>query len=197
MFDRRGLALIVVAMTLTRGCLGAGGTPSSTPSPAGADTTEACSNDMQRLDADVRTGELPEQDADFEITTNRTQVSTGETITVHIRTVADAPRGTGTEQRFVLQRQVDGEWTTVLGARPGRAGWNATLVMHEPGEGFTWTVGLHEDGFGEWGYEPCGSLPAGEYRFVYHALVESGEFEVENGSSIPDPAVAAEFTLVE
>jgi len=192
--DRYLLSLTLLLAVGTAGCLGAMDAPSATP--AGTTPVEAvgeCPEDIERLDAGVTTGSLPSQDAGFAIEADRNSVPRGDELTVTLENTAEASRRTGTERRFVLQRHVDGEWTTVLGARDGRAGWNATLVMHEPGDGYTWTIGLDDEGFGEWGYEPCGSLPAGEYRSVYHSLVEPGEFETE----IPDPSVAVEFTLAE
>lgn len=189
----RTLAVIaLLAVVATAGCLGVvDSNPASPAETTPVDTVGECPADVERLDAGITDGSLPSQDAGFAIDADRHSVSRGDELTVTLANTAEASWGTGTERRFVLQRHVDGEWTTVLGARDGRAGWNATLVMHEPGDGYTWTLTLDEDGFTEWGYEPCGSLPPDEYRFVYHGLAETGTFE----SEIPDPAVAVDFEI--
>jgi hypothetical protein len=185
------VALLVVVTT--SGCLGIVDSTGTTP----AETTPTeritdCTGDLQRLDANVTTDSLPQQDANFTIEANRTTLTRGDSLEVTLRNVDDERHGTGTERMFVLQRHVDGEWQTVLGAQEGQTGWNATLVIHDPGEGYTWNVPLGDDGFSEWGYEPCGSLSPGEYRFVYHGLVEPGEYD----SAIPDPSVAVAFEIV-
>lgn len=192
MADRYLLSLTLLLAVGTAGCLGAMDAPSATPAgTTPVETVGECPEDIERLDSGVTNGSLPSQDAGFVIEADRRTVSRGDELTVTLENTAEASRGTGTERMFVLQRHVDGKWKTVLGARDGRAGWNATLVMHDPGEGYTWTIKLEDEGFGEWGYEPCGSLPADEYRFVYHGLVEPGDFE----SAVPDPSVAVEFSL--
>ncbi|CCQ33238.1 membrane lipoprotein [Halorhabdus tiamatea SARL4B] len=189
--DRDLLSLTLLLTVGTAGCLGAMDAPS--PTPAGTtpvETVGECPEDIERLDAGVTNGSLPSQDAGFAIEADRRTVSRGGELTVTLENTAEASRGTGTERMFVLQRHV-GKWTTVLGARDGRTGWNATLVTHDPGEGYAWTISLDDEGFAEWGYEPCGSLPAGEYRFVYHGFVEPGEFETE----IPEPSIAVAFRI--
>ncbi|MFB6201624.1 MAG: immunoglobulin-like domain-containing protein [Halorhabdus sp.] len=185
--------IVLLLVAATAGCL----TPSDTTTDAPTTATPIgtignCPDGIERLDATVTNGSVPARDAGFAIEGNRTTLQRGDTLQVTLRNVADNPRGTGTGRMIVLQRNVDDEWTTVLGAREGRTGWNATLVMHEPGEGYTWNVTLDDDGLTEWGYELCSSLPPGDYRIVYHGLVKPGGFD----DRIPDPAVAVEFRIV-
>ncbi|WP_136689310.1 hypothetical protein [Halorhabdus amylolytica] len=192
MSDRYLLTIALLLAAATAGCLAATDTTTETPAAPSIEPVGACPADVERLDVGVTDGSLPARDAGFAIDADRTTLQRGAPLQVTLRNVADEPRGTGTERMIVLQRHVDGEWRTVLGAREGRAGWNATLVMHDPGEGYTWNVTLDEAGLSRWGYAPCGSLPPGEYRFVYHGLVEPGQFDDE----IPDPVVAVEFRVV-
>ncbi|QGN07507.1 hypothetical protein Hrd1104_09440 [Halorhabdus sp. CBA1104] len=192
--SNRLLAVIgLLAVVTTAGCLGLvdSGGSSPTDSPA-TERIADCAGDLERLDVGVTASSLPQQDANFTIEANGTTLQRGDSLEIALRNVDDESHGTGTERMFVLQRHVDGKWQTVLGAQEGRTGWNATLVTHDPGTGYTWNVRLADDGFSEWGYEPCTSMPPGEYRFVYHGLVEPGTYDDE----IPDPSVAVEFTIV-
>ena len=192
--DRQPLVIALVVSLALAGCIGV---PASNEAPStstdSADTPEACPDDVERLDPGVETGSLPERDAGFAISADRTTVERGEQLGVTLENVDDEPRATGTERLFVLQRHVDGQWETVIGAPEDHRGWNATLIVHDPGNGYDWTATMSADAFSTGGYEVCGSLPPGEYRFVYHALTEPGEYD----DTIPDPSVAVEFTLVE
>ncbi|WP_181685866.1 immunoglobulin-like domain-containing protein [Halorhabdus salina] len=193
MFEKAPLVIAIALVVTTAGCLGvvdSSGSPSAETTTT--DRITDCTGDLERLDIGITTDFLPQQDANFTIEANRTTLTRGDSLEITLRNVDDESHGTGTERMFVLQRYVDGEWQTVLGAQEGRTGWNATLVTHEPGSGYTWTVRLTDNGFSEWGYEPCTSMPPGEYRFVYHGLVESGTYDGE----IPDPSVAVEFRIV-
>ncbi|MFB6128618.1 MAG: hypothetical protein ABEJ47_02535 [Halorhabdus sp.] len=197
----RTLAVIALLVVVpSAGCLGVVDSATSPTGTPPVETVAACAGDLERLDADGTNGSLPDRNAGFAIDVTRTTVSRGGELQITLENVADEPRGTGPSRMFVLQRHVGDEWRTVLGTPTGRAGWNATLLIHEPGEGFTWNLTASVSGFSTRGYEVCGALPADEYRFVYFGLVETGtdgRLDSPAGDTFVGPSVAVRFRLVE
>lgn len=166
----RSLALLaLVAVAGLPACLGIASGPERGPvGPSTVETSPACSDD-EPTPAVVSAGALPASAGGFELTANRSVVARGEPVGFALTNVAGDRRTTGTRNRYALQRRSEGHWRTVTLFPSGRAGFNATALFHDPGEGFAWSFRASAAGFSTGKFVVCDPLPAGEYRFVYDA----------------------------
>ena len=178
----RWLALVaLVAVAVTSACLGASlGPDAETADSPPVGTPPACSGNETTPDVGSA-GALPAGANGFELTANRSVVARGEPIGFELTNVGDDRRTTGTRHRYALQRRVGGNWRTVTLFRSDRAGFNATALLHEPGEGLAWSFRASEGGFSTGTFVVCEPLPAGAYRFVFEG----------------PPSLAVRFELVE
>lgn len=186
MFRRNRLVALVLLSAISGGCLaGAPGTPTSTPAPSLSDvgTPEPCDGNETRPDLGIPDASLPSRAGGFELAANATNVRPGEPLAFSLTNVAEKQRTTGTSKMYVLQHRSGDSWQTITLFRGGRAGYNATAVPHDPGEGFDWSFRASATGFATGTYVVCDRLSAGEYRFVYATpeLVAVGfEIRAEN-----------------
>lgn len=181
-----GLLVLVV------GCLQAAPAANERPQDlSDPPPVEPCPDGVDRLSVGVDDGALPSENAAFRLTASDEVVRRGETVEFSLRNVADERRHTGTQALYLLQRRGPDGWRTVLGVPPERRGWNATALSHPPGQGFDWTITMSEPGLSSGRYVPCGSLPPGEYRFVYF-----GVSDPDATGAVGETAVATRFRLV-
>lgn len=160
--------LALLTLILAAGCIS--GTPRTdavTATPDAFEPPAACSGNETSPGFDLPDGTLPERAGGFEITANRSVVLRGEPIEFTLRNVAVEDRYSGTKAKYVLQRRTVDEWETVTLLREPHLGFNATAIVHEPGEGFEWTFEASAHGFTDGKYAVCQQLQPGEYRFVY------------------------------
>jgi hypothetical protein len=157
----------LLAMAAFSGCLGAGPDPERGPTdPRTVETSSACSGDETVPDVGSA-GALPAAAGGFELAANRSVVERGEPIGFESTNVADDRQTTGTRHRYALQRRAGGAWRTVTLFPSGRAGFNATALVHAPGEGFEWSFRASAPGFSTGTFVVCERLAVGQYRFVY------------------------------
>jgi len=159
--------LALIAMAAVSGCLGAVSGPERGPADSRTvESPSACSGDETAPDIGSA-GALPASAGGFELTANRSVVAHGEPIAFELTNVADDRQTTGTRHRYALQRHVGGGWRTVTLFPGDRAGFNATALRHDPGEGLAWSFRTSAAGFSTGKFVVCERLPAGDYRFVY------------------------------
>jgi hypothetical protein len=177
----RSLALFaVLAVAVTSACLGGGPPPDGEPiGQLPVETPSACSGGETPPDVGSAGG-LPGEGGGFELTANRSVVARGEPIGFELTNVAGERGTTGTRHRYALQRRVGGRWRTVTLFPSGRAGFNATALFHDPGDGLSWSFRASAVGFSTGTFVVCRRLPAGDYRFVFEG----------------PPALAVRFELV-
>jgi hypothetical protein len=96
--------------------------------------------------------ELPEDDPIFALTADPETVDEAETITIELENVSEEGQDTGNDEKYALEREVDGRWYDVRGYDPEdehRLGHTDEAVPHGPGDGFTWEFSADADGFAE------------------------------------------------
>lgn len=113
-------------------------------------------------------------------------VERGDTVTLTMTNVGADEGHTGNEFKYNLQVRTAAGWQDVRGASDGgMLGYTDEALVHQPGEGFEWTLQMTEDGVldghvHEDRLTVCPGLPTGRYRFVFW-----------------EPSVAVAFDLVE
>lgn len=124
----------------------------------------------------------------FELTLDRQQLATGETLVARVRNATDSEQMTGNEMKYDVQYRGDDGWRTVFGIEGGEAPFTDEGVVHDPGSGFTYELQFSAEGLsGAVDHSPtyrvCGSLSPGTYRFVYWGVTTEKErredFETE------------------
>ncbi|QPV63976.1 hypothetical protein I7X12_04915 [Halosimplex litoreum] len=177
----RSLALLaLLAMVVLPACLAGGpfaGAEAANSPPV--ETLSACSGN-ETTPGVGSPGALPASAGGFELTANRSVVERGEPIAFELTNVADDRRTTDTRNRYALQRRAGGAWKTVTLFPEERAGFNATALVHDPGQGLAWSFRASAGGFSTGKFVVCEPLPAGDYRFVFEG----------------PPALAVRFELV-
>ena len=105
----------------------------------------------------------------FDLTVLDSPARLGQQVRFRLRNVTTEQRETGDQVTYALQRRTEEGWKHVLFV-PKEAGWPASVAVHDPGEGFTWTLGLTHKGLSKGSYHVCGDLVPGEYRFGYWGM---------------------------
>lgn len=105
---------VVLALVVSAGCVA--GTP--TAANEGGDfgrieTPSQCSGDEPRPDFDLPNGSIPSRADEFELSSNESTVSHGESISFSLTNVADERRYTGVKAMYALQQRRAGAWQTV------------------------------------------------------------------------------------
>lgn len=160
--------LVLLLMILGAGCIG--GSPQAdapTTSSDGFERPAACSGNETSPGFDLPNGTLPKRAGGFELGANRSVVPRGEPIGFTLRNVGIERRYSGTKAKYLLQRRSGDDWETVTLLREPHLGFNATAIVHEPGEGFEWSFEASAHGLTDGKYAVCQQLQSGEYRFVY------------------------------
>ncbi|SNZ17685.1 hypothetical protein SAMN06269185_3085 [Natronoarchaeum philippinense] len=108
----------------------------------------------------------------FEMRVDRTSVRRGESVTVTMTNATDREQYTGIWRKYNLQVRTEAGWQDVRGAPDGGSiAYTDEAVVHEPGEGFEWTIEITPQGIldGPYGkdFAVCPGLPAGRYRFLF------------------------------
>lgn len=136
---------------------------------------------------DVEWGEATDEDGNptMALRVDRTGYARGDTVTVTMTNVGDGEQMTGNRHKYNLQVYTDEGWQDVRGWMGDERGYTDEGIIHQPGEGFAWSLELTEDGVvADHTYEGsltvCPGLPAGRYRFAFW-----------------EPAVAVAFDLLE
>jgi hypothetical protein len=109
----------------------------------------------------------------------------GSTVTVTMTNVGDEEQYTGNRHKYSLQVYTEDGWQDVRGWDGDPRGYTDEAIVHQPGEGFEWSLTLTEAGVlmdhaHEESLTVCPGLPAGRYRFAFW-----------------EPAVAVAFDLLE
>lgn len=106
----------------------------------------------------------------------------GETVHVRLVNVADEPIPTGNRQKYNLQVYTETGWEDVRGADEGPFAYTDEAVNHPPGEGFTWSFELTEEGIvadSIHDLRVCPELAPGRYRFAFFGIGGEGALSVE------------------
>ena len=111
----------------------------------------------------------PDSDASDDLTFER-----GEEIEFRLHNVSSRYVTTGNKHKYNLQLRTEAGWGEVRGttAEPNRVPYTDEGISQPPGEGFTWSFELTEDGLlaghpHEDDLTICPELQAGRYRFAY------------------------------
>ena len=111
----------------------------------------------------------PDSDASDDLTFER-----GEEIEFRLHNVSSRYVTTGNKHKYNLQLRTEAGWEEVRGttAEPNRVPYTDEGISQPPGEGFTWSFELTEDGLlaghpHEDDLTICPELQAGRYRFAY------------------------------
>ncbi|APX96176.1 hypothetical protein [Natronorubrum daqingense] len=97
----------------------------------------------------------------------------GESATFELVNTSSEEQLTSTSTRWNLQLYTENGWEEVRGTTEDRRLEHTDEeVSHEPGDGFSWTIELTEDGISEAGpvsdsVAVCPELRAGRFRFIY------------------------------
>ncbi|MFW6153022.1 MAG: hypothetical protein ACOC42_01545 [Halobacteriota archaeon] len=134
-------------------------------------------------DADVHLGDF-ERDGESELAmrVDAEAYELGETVDIHLYNVTDEDVHTGNRQKHNVQILTDNGWQDVRGADEGPIGYTDEAVVHAPGEAFTWSLELTEDGLVDDAMHDlrvCPDLQPGRYRFAFFGIEGDGALAVE------------------
>lgn len=164
------LSFSLLAVVLLAGCFGGASTPGGpTADQPTVESPPECNGDEAVPYFEPPDRPLPERADGFELTVNGSFVERGDVLRFTLQNAADERRYTGTSAKYLIQRRADEQWDTVTVLREPHLGFNATAIVHYPGEGFEWTFPASAEGFSQRKYVVCDRLQPGEYRFVYAA----------------------------
>lgn len=106
----------------------------------------------------------------FKLTASGSELSPGDTVTLHLTNASSEERQTGTDDWFDLQRKHGDGYRSVYFVAEEPA-FSDEAVPHEPGEGFEWRFELTQDGLTTETefvtFRACNEVTPGEYRFLY------------------------------
>lgn len=106
----------------------------------------------------------------FSLRVDRLAIDRGDEVTVTMTNVTDERKGTGTARQFGLEVYTEAGWQETRGYTTEHFGYNDEGILHDPGEGFEWTLEMTAAGLDDQGHrdlEVCPDPPAGRYRFVF------------------------------
>jgi hypothetical protein len=136
---------------------------------------------------DVEWGEATDDDGNPTVALRVDQLgfTRGDTVTVTMTNVTDGEQVTGNRDKYNLQVYTEAGWQDVRGWTGDERGYTDEGRLHQPGEGFEWSLTLTEAGVvaghpHAGNLTVCPGLPAGRYRFAFW-----------------EPAVAVGFDLLE
>lgn len=137
-----------------------------------------CDDEDFRRHGEGFSGEPPWGESDgrwgaYALRVDRLAVDRGESVTVTLTNVGPGETYTGNRNKYNLQVLTAAGWQDVRGVPDGDSlGYTDEAVIHEPGEGFEWSIELTPEGVlaghhHEDRLSVCPGLPAGRYRFVF------------------------------
>lgn len=222
---RRFLYSVVGGAGLTAGCIAGDSGDQSSPAATGRTTTatetargptavdttttdmmkmtnsdqneggEPCDGSLDRVDFSIDEVRY-ESLGGFKLTTDKTTVSMGNTITIRLKNTSESRKTTGNKQKYDVQRQTDDGWRSIY-FTSGPIMYTSEGIMHPPDAGFTWEFALSQEEpqhANQSNYSVCEDLSPGDYRFVYWGVIppqeEASDFEDEY-------AISVRFTVTE
>ena len=133
-------------------------------------------DDFERHDSGFAEDELnwgQMEDGDWELSINDDTFKHGDEANITLTNRSDEEQITGNRYKYTVQLKTQVGWQEVRGWVEGMAlPYSDEGIIHDPGEGFEWTLTLTEDGLlnghpHEDDLVVCPGLPNGQYRFVY------------------------------
>lgn len=129
----------------------------------------------------------------FDLTLDSRELAIGDTLTATLTNVTDEKQSTGNKKKYDIQYRAAEGWHSIFGTE-GMAAWTDEGVGHSPGEGFTWTLTITQEGLSEAvdhgpDYYVCTPLDPGAYRFVFWGITTERErrenFETDYALGVP------------
>ena len=125
-----------------------------------------------------------DDDEVFALRADNTQYALGETVHISMTNLTVEEQTTGNRHKYNLQLLTEEGWQDVRGSTEMEFfGYTDEGVVHAPGEGFEWALGLTDEGVVDGHFHDdlvvCPSLQPGRYRFLYWEPAVAVEFDVE------------------
>lgn len=117
-----------------------------------------------------------EHSGTWELTINADTFRHGDTAQITLLNTSAEEQQTGNRYKYNIQVKTQAGWQDVRGWPDGRSlPYSDEGIIHEPEEGFEWTLPLTRDGLlnghpHEDDLVVCPELPEGQYRFVYFSV---------------------------
>lgn len=152
-------------------------TNTSTPDPSTSmpTTSGQCTPEYDRVGNDY--GEITDELEGMVLTQSTATVQQGEGITFSLTNETDERKSTGNRSKYDIQHRIDGKWRSIFWWAPEPTpGIHDDGVYQPPGEGFSWSFTMNQEGLsheiqnGTGRRTVCSSIQPGSYRFVYHGV---------------------------